>query len=63
MAPRGAGGSVLECRAPGFCLGTPCPEMSRAASSSCSASGKPRCCRVKPIFLGGGSVPHQLWAS
>lgn len=30
MASRGAGGSVLDGRTPGCCLGTPSPEMSRA---------------------------------
>lgn len=61
MAPRGAGGSVLESRAPGFCLGTPRPELSRAASSSCKCLWKaPALQGVANFFGGEGCSPPAL---
>lgn len=56
MAPRGAGGSVLESRAPGFCLGTLRPELSRAASSSCKCLWKAPALQGEAKFFWGGGV-------
>lgn len=63
MLPRGAGGSVPKDRAPGYCSGTPSPEMSRAACLKLPQRlWKAPALQGEASFGGLEGCPHQLWA-